>query len=371
MKILHTADWHIGRKLNGLDLLSEQKYVLDQLIDSVIEEEPDVIVIAGDLFDRSNPSKEALELVNQYLYKLNIELKKPAFVISGNHDSKERLNYGSAWFKESGLYISTSIEAALKPIKHEGHHFYLLPHVDVLEVRHYFDDDSIKSHQDAYSRIMDEIKLNLDPDMVNILVGHLFVSNAEASDSERPLSIGLSEEVNKETFQMFDYVMLGHLHHPFAVTDERIFYSGSLLKYSFSEINQPKGYRLIDTKRQEVKFKRLYPMHDLVYYEGDFNKVIEKDIMFDDVNAYFKFELKNMLHIKEPMSKIKQIYPNTLELRPKVTGSDREIQTIDVSATNDFEIFQSFIQEITESDSSEYQNEVFKNMFKGELDETH
>lgn len=369
MKILHTADWHIGRKLNGLDLIHDQKYVLDQFIDSVIEMSPDVIVIAGDLFDRSNPSKEALQLVNQYLYKLNIELKKPTLVISGNHDSKERLNYGSAWFKESGLHISTSIETALVPVELNGHHFYLLPHVDVLEVRHYFDDYSIKSHQDAYSRIIEEIKPRLNKDMKNILVGHLFVSNAIASDSERPLSIGLSEEVNQSTFEPFDYVMLGHLHHPFAITAEHIFYSGSLLKYSYSEINQPKGYRLVDTETHDIIFRRLYPKHDLVYYEGDYNALIEKEVLFEDAEAYFKFELENMSHVKEPMSKIKQLYPNTLELRPKVTADSDEINTIDVSATTDFDIYQSFIQEITGEEATEYQQEVFKTVFKGEEDE--
>lgn len=370
MKILHTADWHIGRKLNGLDLIDDQKYVLNQLIDSVIETSPDAIIIAGDLFDRSNPSKEALELVNQYLYKLNIELKKPTFVISGNHDSKERLNYGSAWFKESNLHISTSIDATLEPVELNGHHFYLIPHVDVLEVRHYFSDVSIKSHQDAYSRIIEEIKSRLNENMINILAGHLFVSNAAASDSERPLSIGLSEEVSKDTFEPFDYVMLGHLHHPFAITDERILYSGSLLKYSYSEINQPKGYRLVDTETGEIKFKRLYPKHDLVYYEGDYHSLIEKEVMFEDESAYFKFELENMMHVKEPMAKIKHLYPNTLELKPKMMTSEREINTIDVSATSDFDIYQAFIKEITGNEATEYQKEIFKKEFKGETDET-
>lgn len=369
MKILHTADWHIGRKLNALDLIPEQRHVLNQLIEAVKEENPDIVVIAGDLFDRSNPSKESLELVNQYLYKLNIELQKPTLVISGNHDSKERLNYGSAWFKESNLYISTTIEAAMEPVIIDNHHFYLLPHVDVLEVRHQFEDDSIKTHQDAYSKIIGEIQSRMDSETTNILVGHLFVTNATASESERPLSIGLSEEVGKYTFDIFDYVMLGHLHHPFAITDEKIFYSGSLLKYSYSEINQPKGYRLIDTDSNKVFFKRLYPMHDLVYYEGDFNQLIEREVLFEDEDAYFKFELENMTHVKEPMSKIKQIYPNTLELRPKISGSDREIKTIDVSATNDFEIYQSFIKEITEDKVTDYQKEVFNNTFKGDYDE--
>lgn len=370
MKILHTADWHIGRKLNGLDLLDEQRFVLDQLVRDIKSEGPDVVVISGDIFDRTNPSKEALDVVNEYLYTINIELKVTVLVISGNHDSKERLNYGSAWFKKSGLYIGTALEDAFDPVEMGDHHFYLLPHVDVLEVKHFYDDPDIRTHHDAYDRIVSDIKENMNHDKKNVLTGHLFITDASASESERPLSIGLSEEVQKGVFECFDYVLLGHLHHPFAITDDRVFYSGSLLKYSFSEINQPKGYRLLDTETGTTEFKRLYPQHDLVHFDGDYHALINREVMFEDEESYFKFELANMTYVKEPMSKLKQIYPNTLELKPKIEHIDNEMTSVDINRTSDLEIFESFIRNMSGEQATDYDRTVFKENFAGEDNET-
>lgn len=369
MKILHTADWHIGKKLNGRDLIEDQKFVLEQLMEQIEELKPDIIVVAGDLYDRSNPSKEALNLVNHYLYKMNMALGLPVLMISGNHDSKALLDYGSEWFKASRLYIHTSLEEIFKPVVINGYNFYLVPHIDVLEARHHFNNKELRTHHDVYKYIVDQIEL--DTDEKNILVGHLFIQDGKQSESERALSIGLSEEVSSDIFNDFDLVLLGHLHHPFAVNHDKIFYSGSPLKYSFNEVKQPKGFRWIDTDENSVKFIPLKPVHDIVEYEGSFDDIINEKVDFDDKEAYFKFILSDLNHVKEPMSKIKMIYPNTLELKVKTESHDFNMTTIDMKETSDYDIYSSFIEEIGQHPPTDIETELFEKHFGGSNNETN
>lgn len=371
LKILHTADWHIGRRLNGTDLLRDQMHVLDQLIDYIKEEEIDLCVIAGDVFDRSNPSQSALQLVNEYLYKINIELGVPVLAISGNHDSRSRLDYGSYWFEKSDYHMRTSIKDILKPVIIDGHHFYMIPYMDVLEAKQYFQDETIVSHHDVYRKITEEIHEVIDPEARNMLLGHMFMSNAKASDSERRLSIGLSEEVGADLFGDFELVLLGHLHHPFAIEHDTIFYSGSLLKYSFSEVKQPKGFRFIDTENgNKCRFIPTKCKSDLVHYTGSYEEVINETVKFEDNNAYFKFELTGLETIKDPMAKLKMIYPNTLELRPVIEEYEKTRSTLDINKSNDDEIFDAFIKQVHGGELTEYQHGLFNKLFKGDADET-
>lgn len=370
MRILHTGDWHIGRKMNGLDLIEDQAYILEKLMNEIETNDIDLVVVAGDIFDRANPSQRALKLANETLYRINITLKKPLLVISGNHDSRERLNYGSEWFKATDFHINTDIDMAHVPVTIDNKDFYLVPHIEVLEARSYFNDENIHSHQDAYDKILEKIKSHIDESKTNVLVGHLYLSDSIASDSERPLSMGLSEAVSEDTFKMFDYTLLGHLHHPFAVNSEQSFYSGSLLKYSFSEHNQPKGYRIIDTEAEKVSFIPLEPRYDVVVYTGDYEAVINETVTFKDNNAYFKFELSNMSYVTEPMSKIKMIYPNTLELKPLIEDMSAELTTIDMTKTSDVEIYKSFIETTLDREVTAFDRTMFKSYFAGEDNET-
>src|SRR5699024_9850813 len=146
MRILHTGDWHIGRKMNGLDLIEDQSYILEQLMNEIENSDIDLVVVAGDIFDRANPSRQALKLANETLYRINITLGKPLLVISGNHDSRERLNYGSEWFKATNFHINTALDQAHIPVTIGDIDFYLLPHIEVLEARNYFEDEDIVSH---------------------------------------------------------------------------------------------------------------------------------------------------------------------------------------------------------------------------------
>lgn len=369
MKILHTADWHIGKKLNGRDLLEDQKFVLEQLIGYIETLKPDIVVIAGDIYDRSNPPREALNLVNHYLHKMNVEMGLPVLINSGNHDSRALLDYGSEWFKATDLHIHTSLEEVFTPVTIGGINFYLVPHIDVLEARHHFEDSGLRTHHDVYEYITE--RMNPDTGEKNILIGHLFIQNGTQSDSERALSIGMSEEVDSTVFDDFDYVLLGHLHHPFAINHEKIYYSGSLLKYSFNEVHQPKGFRWLDTDAGTVKFIPLSPLHDIVEFEGDYDDLINERIDFEDKEAYFKFTLSNLSHVKEPMSKIKMIYPNTLELKVKTEDHGFNMTTIDMKETSDYDIYASFIEEIAKRPPTETETEIFEEYFGGGHNETH
>ncbi len=369
MKILHTADWHIGKKLNGRDLMEDQEFVLDQLIGHIEEMKPDIIVIAGDIYDRSNPPREALNLVNRHLHKMNVEMGIPVLMNSGNHDSRALLDYGSAWFKATDLHIHTSIDEVFEPVTIGDINFHLVPHIDVLEARQHFEESSLRTHQDVYEYIVE--RMAIDSAKKNIMVGHLFIQDGAQSDSERALSIGMSEEVSSDVFSDFDHVLLGHLHHPFAINHEKIHYSGSLLKYSFNEVHQPKGFRWIDTDDGSVKFIPLSPMHDIVEYEGDFDDLINERIDFEDKEAYFKFILSNLSHVKEPMSKIKMIYPNTLELKVKSDDHDFNMTTIDMKETSDYDIYASFIEEISKRPPTETETAIFEEHFGGGRDEAN
>ncbi|NGC87213.1 exonuclease SbcCD subunit D, partial [Staphylococcus aureus] len=295
MKIIHTADWHLGKILNGKQLLEDQAYILDMFVEKMKEEEPDIIVIAGDLYDTTYPSKDAIMLLEQAIGKLNLELRIPIIIISGNHDGKERLNYGASWFEHNQLFIRTDFTSINSPIEINGVNFYTLPYATVSEMKHYFEDDTIETHQQGITRCIETIAPEIDEDAVNILISHLTVQGGKTSDSERPLTIGTVESVQKGVFDIFDYVMLGHLHHPFSIEDDKIKYSGSLLQYSFSEAGQAKGYRRVTINDGIINdvFIPLKPLRQLEIISGEYNDVINEKVHVKNKDNYLHFKLKN------------------------------------------------------------------------------
>lgn len=350
MKIIHTADWHLGKILNGKSLLEDQIYILKQFIDQMLIEKPDIIVVAGDLYDTSYPSKDAIKLLEQTIYQLNIELKIPMIIINGNHDSKERLNYGSPWFQLSNLHIKTSLEDLTCPITFGNIKFYTMPYATVSEVAHFFDDETIQTHQQATEKCLEIMSNKLNKQNINIIIGHLTIQGGKKSDSERPLTIGTVESVNKKVFEAFDKVLLGHLHNPFSINDDKVNYSGSLLQYSFSEVGQAKGYRVIEidtnSKIQDT-FKQLQPLKELEVVEGQYNQVIAEEIAVKNKNNYFHFKLKGMSHITDPMIHLKKIYPNTLALTNISYQTDDVTTRHAITKLKDEDIISEFYKEMT------------------------
>ncbi|BBK28303.1 exonuclease subunit SbcD [Staphylococcus arlettae] len=374
MKIIHTADWHLGRILNGKSLLEDQAYILDEFVAAMQKEKPDVIVIAGDVYDTSYPSKAAIMLFEETINQLNLHMQIPMIVTNGNHDGKERLNYGAKWFEKSQMYIRTELATMATPINIGNVNFYCLPFATISEVQAFFDDKTITTHQAATQSCITYMAENLDTSQFNVLVGHMTVQGGTRSDSERPISIGTVESVEQDVFAPFNYVMLGHLHHPFSINSEFIYYSGSLLQYSFSEVNQPKGYRmlLIDEMEQQQLFIPLEPKRQLEVVEGDYEAAIQENIPLKNKENYIHFKLKNMTHVTDPMMHLKQIYPNTLSL----TNVSFNFETASVENNtelrelNDSEIINNFYQSMTDSTLSELQHkkivQLLNDLLEGE-----
>lgn len=350
MKILHTADWHIGKTINGQSLIEDQKFILNQLFDAIKEHNPDVVVISGDLYDLHYPNKEAMVVLEDALSMINLELDTPIIAISGNHDGKERLNYGEKWFEKTGLKIMTSYDHLLEPIKMNDVNIYVMPYFTPADVRQVFEVKDIHTHQEATEHIVGEIEKVMNKDETNILIGHLFVAGGASSDSERPLSIGTIETVTANTFNAFDAVLLGHLHHPFAIQSDYIFYAGTPMQYSFSEANQAKGYRLFDIEKKGFKqtFIPLEPRRSFNVVNARYEDVIHEEVKIKNKDDYFHFKLTDMDHVTDPLMKIRNIYPNTLQ----ISRQDYEVAydeiDVDVHTLSDLEIIESFYNHVTE-----------------------
>ena len=378
VKFLHTADWHIGRKLQGKDLLEDQQYVMNNLISKIDETKPDFLIIAGDLYDRSVPSKEATTLLQELLVKINIECNIPIFAISGNHDSRERLAIGEAWFSKHKFYLHTRLNQAFDKITIEDTDIYLLPYFEPFEAREYFEDATLTTHNSATKRVIDEIYKNIDMSKTNILVAHTFVSGGLETDSEREISVGTVENVAVEIFEKFDYVALGHLHNPNAIKEERIKYSGSPMAYSFSEATQTKGMRLVELTKEIfteefISLEQKRKLHNIsTTYEEVFTKVFQQN--FDCKNDYFSMELSGMEGVTDPLPRIKEYYPNTLILKQKRNNnSDSEIKfDKEMLTKSPLELIEGFYNEQIGSELTVGQKRVLVNIIdKVNQDETN
>ena len=378
VKFLHTADWHIGRKLQGKDLLEDQQGVLDNLITEMKKINPDFLIIAGDLYDRSVPSKEATKLLQELLVKINIGCNIPIFAISGNHDSRERLAIGEAWFSKHKFYLHTRLEQAFDKISYEDADIYLLPYFEPFEAREYFEDATLTTHNAATKRVIDEIYKNLDTNKTNILVAHTFVSGGLETDSEREISVGTVENVAVEVFDKFDYVALGHLHNPNAIKETRLKYSGSPMAYSFSEASQTKGMRLIEVTKERyseefIPLKQKRKLHNI---SAPYEEVLTKEFQqnYDCKNNYFSMELSGLEGITDPLPRIKEYYPNVLILKQKRnTGIDNEVKLDrEMLTKSPLQLIEGFYNEQTGSELTEGQKQVLVNIIdKVNQDETN
>ncbi|RXI45147.1 exonuclease SbcCD subunit D [Clostridium tetani] len=331
MKIIHTGDWHIGKIVNEFSMIEDQKIVLEQLINIVKDEKPNVLVIAGDLYDRSIPPVEAVELLDRTFNKILLDLKVPILAISGNHDSPERLAFGSKILTENGLHIVGSLDKEKKEIKkvilkndNENFNFYLLPYYDPKEIKYIFQDDKISTHDDAMKVLIDIIKKDLNKNEKNILITHAYTSfikdsqSLEVCQSERPLSIGGTDIVNAEYFSEFTYTALGHLHKPQKVKDNRIRYAGSILKYSFSEVNHKKGVTIVNIDKDgeiEIDFREFKPKRDMRIIKGPLEKLISPEIYKEtNIEDYIYALLTDEGELIDPIAKLRAVYPNIMGL---------------------------------------------------------
>lgn len=316
MKILHTADWHIGKIVNEFSMLEDQEEVLHKLVDDVKEMAIDVVIMAGDLYDRAIPPKEAVVLATTIFTRLVREAGIPVLAIAGNHDSNERLEYGAELLASSDLYIEGTLKKTVRKVTIKEANFYLLPFADHVTIRKLLEDDDIKNLEDATQKQIESIKEEMNFDELNILIAHGYVVNGgkesvEDSDSERPLSIGTAEYVNVELFESFDYVALGHLHKAQKVKTDRVRYSGSPLKYSKSEAKHKKQHLLVDVTKDTIEIESLptEPKRDLKVLKGSFD-----ELMQGESEDYIFFELTDDHYVTDAMHQLRRRYPFAMGL---------------------------------------------------------
>lgn len=329
MKLFHTADWHLGKLVQGVYMTEDQRYVLQQLLQSIEAERPDAVIIAGDLYDRAVPPIEAVELLDELLARIVIDLNTPVLAISGNHDSPDRINFGTKLMESRGLHLAGQLKKELKPVvlrdTHGEVHFHLVPYADPAQARYLLGDDSIRTHDDAMRVITAKLELTMDPAARHVFIGHAFVTQTgepglNTSDSERPLSVGGAEHVSAAYFQRFHYTALGHLHQAHFVRDNTIRYAGSPLKYSISEESHVKGYYMIELDEAggaAVEKRELKPLRNMRRVTASIED-LEKHPVNED---YVFVTLLNDNPVLFPMEKVRAVYPNALHVERRSTLS--------------------------------------------------
>ncbi|MDY3006423.1 exonuclease subunit SbcD [Anaerococcus sp. AGMB00486] len=332
MRILHLSDLHIGKMIGNYSLLEEQKYGLDQILDIVKRENVDLIIIAGDIFDTSIPKNEAMKVYDDFINSLVFKFKKKVIAIAGNHDSGKRLEISKSFFEKSNYFVygdsffnKISFEDSFGTIN-----FYPIPFISLARARSEI-DPNIESFNDLYKILLKDI----DYEDRNVLISHCYANESanedtlEIQEGEKPLSIGGNDAMDAHLFMKFDYVALGHLHRKHFVLDEKIRYSGSFMKYSFSEVNQRKTVSIIDLndnlKIKEIEIKAL---NDFRVIDNYFEKILK----MKDSNDYIQFILKDKNPIDSPMAKLKLKFPNAVSIKYQYD------QNLDISDKIDIDI---------------------------------
>lgn len=366
LKFIHTADWHLGKLVHGIYMTEDQREVLNQFIKLVEEEKPDAVVIAGDLYDRSVPPLDAVNLLDDVLFKINVELKTPIVAIAGNHDSAERLSFGSSWYRNSHFYLTGKLQNSLQPVHINGVNFYLVPYAEPGVVRHVLDNQNIHTHQDAMKAVIGKIEEDMNPNEPNVFVGHAFVLGGNTTDSERSLSVGGSGCVTQDLFAPFSYTALGHLHSPDAIKHDKIFYSGSLLKYSFSEAKQKKSVQIVemnDNGAFQIRYRSLNPKQDMRELEGYLDELLDPSFYEkEQIHDYLKITLRDEGALIDPINKLRQVYPNVLHLERKISLVDMKKKQAFTSIKDDkkseIDLFQQFYQEMTTAEFTDDKKEI-------------
>lgn len=328
LKLLHTADWHLGRVLHHQSLLEDQAHVLEQIIAYASEHDVDGVLVAGDIYDRSMPPAEAVRLLNQTVNRF-AALDVPLIMISGNHDSAERLGFAAEQLQKTGLHILSDLHRITEPVRLQKGEIQLqvfgIPFADPERVRNQF-DAPVSDYDQAHSFLVEQIQQARDKSIPSVLMSHCFVDGAETSESEKTLSVGGSDRVSYEPMLDFDYVALGHLHAPQFRGDAHIRYSGSPLKYSFSEHKHNKGLTLLSFEQSGLVEQQQLPLksqRDVRVIEGLLDEVIEQGKEDPHNDDYVMVRLNDTTALLDPMGRLREVYPNVLHLEKRLLQQDQ------------------------------------------------
>lgn len=372
MKFIHLSDLHIGKRVNEFSMYEDQEYILAEIIKIIDSEKPDAVLIAGDVYDKSIPPSDAVKMFDSFLYMLS-KRNLQVFVISGNHDSPERLSFGSRLIEKSGVHLSPVYNGHIEPIKMEDEYgevnIYMLPFVKPANVRRFFDDREIVSYTDAVNAAISEMSVNSDSR--NVLITHQFVTGANRTESEE-ISVGGTDNVDVSVFDDFDYVALGHIHRPQNCLSERVRYCGTPLKYSFSEANDKKSVTVVELKEKgslEVYTADLVPKHEMREIKGKYEEITAKSFYENTTyqTDYMHITLTDEEDILDGVGKLRSIYRNLMKLDydNKRTRSNAHITGAEnVEEKSPLELFSDFYELQNNQPMSDEQREYISSLIE-------
>lgn len=351
MKLIHLSDLHIGKRVNEFSMIEDQKYILTKILNIINDESPDAVIIAGDIYDKAVPPAEAVQIFDDFLFELT-KLKLSIFIISGNHDSPERIAFGSRIMDALNVYISPVYNGKIMPITVKDEYgdinVYMLPFIKPAHVRRYFENEEISTYNDALRVVIDS--MNVDTSKRNVLVTHQFVTGAKTSESE-DISVGGTDNVDADIFDRFDYVALGHLHAPQKILRETVRYCGTPLKYSFSEEKHNKSVTVVELyEKASVKIRTvpLIPLHDMRTVKGKYDDIINRSF-YEGTNTddYIRVVLTDENDIPNAIGKLRSVYSNIMKLeydnkRTQTTGSASLTQNVESKSPLD--LFSEFYE---------------------------
>lgn len=364
MRFLHLADLHIGKRVNGFSMIEDQKFVFEQVYNVIENEKIDGIIMAGDIYDKPVPSAEAVKLFDEMLTRL-VSINLPIFVISGNHDSAERIGFGSDILSAAKVYMSRVYNGNLQKIELEDDYgkinVYLLPFIKPATVKNIYKEAEIKDYDDALECVLSQKKI--DETKRNVIVSHQFVTGAMRSESEE-VSVGGLDNVSVENYEAFDYVALGHIHRAQQMGRESARYAGTLLKYSFSEEKHNKSMTIVDLKEKgniEIKEIPVKPLHDLKTIKGKFSKITSEEFYKElKKEDYYRAVLTDEDDILNAIGKLKSIYPNLMSMEYDNTRT-RSYSVVDNVETGETKSPLDYFEEFFEKQNGRKMSEKQRN----------
>lgn len=368
MKFIHLADLHIGKRVNNFSMLEDQKYALKNIVNLAKKEEADAVLIAGDVFDTTVPSGESIMIFDSFITELN-QLGIKILIISGNHDSSERLSFASSMLEKSNIFISKPYSGNIENIVLEDEHgninFYLFPYVKPVQVKKYFKDCNIENFNEAAKVILDNILI--DDSQRNIILSHQFVLGASRSESEE-IYVGGLEAVSADLYEKFDYIAMGHIHKKQYFLEGKLRYSGSLLKYSASEVGYDKKITIVEIRKKGemgITEHKIDYLRDMRVLAGNFDDV-EKFAKNDDSRQdYMHITLYDEDEVLDGISILREYYPNIMSLKyenSKTKYSDSDIINRNVELKNPLKIFEEFYLIRNGIELSESKKEIISNI---------
>lgn len=387
MKLIHLSDLHIGKKVNEYSMINEQKYILNCILEGIRLEKPQAVLISGDVYDKTTPPLEAVMLLDSFLNSLAID-GLTVILISGNHDSAERLSFGAQRMKKSGLYIKSIFDGENEPVTlHDEYgpvNFYSVPFIRISDVNSVYGTE-ITDYTEAFALVVEKMQIN--PNERNVLLSHQYVAGASFSESES--SIGGIDCISKDVYAAFDYTALGHIHRSQNIGSQRLRYCGTPLKYSASEIGTKKSYTVVTLGEKtgdselcdiEIRTVPLVPKHDMISIEGSFDELLSAEKNDDGIvtEDFVYAVLTDEEYIDNPAGHLRTVYPNLLNVRysrsSKTGYTSMETPEGDAENRSPLELFTEFYRkQHDEADPDPVQEEILKSIISeiwGEENET-